>query len=122
MCCRNMVNFSGTVSTYFNGQLYQNNSIISATDIENHLTSPPVEDSLVCLANHPGAGWYNPSGVELPVGFESGSFYQANYTHQSAMLHRSVATPDSFEGLFHCQITNTLYLYIGIYSRGTGKF
>ena len=114
---------------YFNGELYQNNSIISEMDIANHLTIPPAKDSLVCLTNRfpccSGLGdgsWYNPDGSRTPEGLVTGHFYQI-YQHQSVILHESVTSTS--EGLFHCQIADkanaTHDLYIGVYSSGAGK-
>ena len=123
--------YPGEVGMYFNGELYQNNSIISALDIDNHFTTPPAKNSLVCLTNRfpccsglSDGSWYNPDGSRTLEGLETGHFYQIYYQHQSTILHES-ASPSTSEGLFHCQIADkanaTHDLYIGVYSSGAGK-
>lgn len=114
---------------YFNGQLYQNNSVIDALAIDNGIDSLYI-DALVCVTNQfpccsrlVDGSWYNPDGSQLPENFVSAKFFQKYSPRRSVVLYRSVASPSSSEGLFHCQITDrtNATVYIGIYRNGTGK-
>ena len=118
---------AGDVWFSLDGTVYQNNSNVILEDIGEG------EDALLCITNqtaccrppYSGAAlgnWFFPNGTRVPSAVSKWDFYRS----RGQMMVRMNRRRGGVEGIYHCEIPDTLgftqTIYIEVYSASTGEW
>ena len=126
LCDSGISSFPGTVSFWFRGKNYQNNSLVTLEDIGE------VDDPLFCVTDQPACcrplqtqpvlgNWFFPNGTRVPSGGLQRDFFRTRGP-SVVRLHRKRG---GVNGIYHCIIPDTMNvtqtIYIGLYRTDTGE-
>ena len=128
LCESGISSFPGTVSFWFRGKYYQNNSLVTLEDIGE-------DDPLFCVTDQPACcrppytgetqpaigNWFFPNGTRVPSGSRQWDFFRTRGP-SVVRLHR---VGGGLSGIHHCIIPDTTNvtqtIYIGLYTTDTGE-
>ena len=118
----------GGIKFKLRGITYQNNNLVILEDIGED------DDALLCMtdntaccarAQSPGGDtlgdWYYPNGTGVPNMVDGNDFYR----NRGPSVIRMNRRRGGVNGIYHCEIPdqsgNNQSLYVGVYTRNTGK-
>ena len=112
---------AGDVWFSLNGTRYQNNSIVTLTDIGEG------NEALFCMTNLTGVNgsvrgdWYFPDGTRVLSTNDNSEIYETRDQSVVRMNRRG----DGEDGIYHCEIPDSMNvnqtIYIGVYTSNTGE-
>ena len=129
LCESGISSFPGTVSFWFRGKYYQNNSLVTLEDIGE------VDNALLCITDltaccrRPYTGetqsalgnWFFPNGTRVSSASYQWDFFRTR-SQSVVRLHRKRG---GLSGIYHCIIPDSMNvtqtIYIGLYTTNTGE-
>ena len=112
---------AGDVKLSLRGTRYQNNSIVTLTDIGEGNDALNCKNNLTGVNGSVRGDWYFPDGTRVLSAPNNSEIYRTRDQMAVRMNNRGGGE----EGIYHCEIPDAMHLnqtiYIGVYNTSSGE-